>query len=206
MNTLAQHWDTIFQKTDENKLGWYEQDFTQTLKFLNKIPNWQTSTIFVPGVGTSGLIEILIDSKANLVLNDLSPKAIEIAKEKTRQTKQNIQWICQDVSKVLPLEPDSMDIWIDRAVLHFLIDNDSVRGYFQNVNEVVKPDGYALFAEFSKTGATKCAGLDVKRYDIQDLSKNLPDFILVESEEYVYQTPNGDNRPYLYALFKRMNE
>ncbi|MDY6965706.1 MAG: hypothetical protein SVM80_07030, partial [Halobacteriota archaeon] len=31
-----------------------------------------------------------------------------------------------------------------------------------------------IFAEFSKQGATRCAGLDVRIYDIHDLEENLP--------------------------------
>jgi SAM-dependent methyltransferase len=202
MKRLTQHWDDIFQKTNEEQLGWFENDFSQTLKFLNKIPDWQNSRIFVPGVGTSGLIDLLINSNAKLLLNDISPKALEITRNKYQQAKNSTQWICQDVSKNLPLESGSIDIWIDRAVLHFLIDDDDIRGYFRNVKKVVKPEGYALFAEFSKTGATKCAGLDVKRYSVQDLSKNLPGSDLVATEEHTYKNPNGDDRPYIYALFK----
>ena len=42
MKTLTEHWNKIFKKTDENKLGWYEEDFSQTLKFLNIIPQWES--------------------------------------------------------------------------------------------------------------------------------------------------------------------
>ncbi len=67
----------------------------------------------------------------------------------------------------------------------------------------MKIGGYAIFAEFSKKGATKCAGLDVRRCDVQDLEKNLPAFELIAAEEYTYINPKGDPRPHIYALFKR---
>ena len=67
MKTLSEHWNKIFKKTDEEKLGWYEDDFSKTLKFLDLIPEWKNSKIFVPGVGTSGLIDILSKSNAELV-------------------------------------------------------------------------------------------------------------------------------------------
>lgn len=77
MKTLTEHWDEIFEKTDEGQLGWYENDFSQTLKFLDMIPDWKNSKIFVPGVGTSGIVDTLSKSNAKLILNDLSSEAIK---------------------------------------------------------------------------------------------------------------------------------
>ena len=119
--------------------------------------------------------------------------------------KHNIQWLCQDVSKALPLELNDIDIWIDRAVLHFLIDDKCIEQYFRNVDSTVKAGGHAIFAEFSKNGATRCAGLKVRRYSVQDLEENLTAFELIASEEYSYINPKGDTRPYIYTLFKRKN-
>ena len=203
MKTRADHWNEIFHQTDENKLGWHEHDYIQTLKFLDRIPGWGNSKVFVPGVGTSGLIDVLLAAGAKLVLNDISSEAIEIAKARYTDKTHNIRWLCQDISKALPEELGDIDIWIDRAVLHFLVDEASVEAYFRNVHAVVKPGGYALFAEFSKTGAAKCAGLDVRRYSLEELKNQLPEFEVVASDEYTYINPHGDPRPYIYALFKR---
>lgn len=203
MKTCADHWNEIFHKTDDKKLGWYENDYTQTQKFLALIPEWEHAKIFVPGVGTSGLIDILSNSDAELVLNDISSEAIEKARHRHRNKKRAICWLCQDITQALPADLDDIDIWIDRAVLHFLVEEASVAAYFRNVHETVKPGGYALFAEFSKTGATKCAGLDVRRYDLDELKSCLMAFELVASDEYTYINPHGDPRPYLYTLFKK---
>ena len=205
MKTLAGHWDEIFKKTDEEKLGWHENDHSQTLKFLNLIPEWNHSRIFVPGAGTSGLIGVLLKSNAELVLNDISSEAIEKAKRIYSGKKYNIRWLCQDISEPLPLGLNDIDIWIDRAVLHFLADDHCIEGYFKNVHAAVKTGGHALFAEFSKKGATRCAGLDIRRYDIHDLKKKLPGFELIADEEYTYINPQGGQRPYIYALFKKEN-
>ena len=203
MENLTEHWNGIFEKTDENKLGWYEKDFAQTLKFLNLIPQREDLKIFVAGVGTSGLIELLLKSNAKLVLNDLSSIAIEKAKNKYGDNRDCIQWLCHDISKLFPAEIKDIDIWLDRAVLHFLNDEGCIEQYFKNVNAAVKYGGYAIFAEFSKKGATKCAGLDVRRYDVQDLESRLPSFELTATEEYTYTNPIGDPRPYIYTLFKK---
>ena len=206
MRTLTEHWNEIFKRTDEDKLGWYEDDFSQTVKFLHLIPELKNSKVFVSGVGTSGLIDILLESASELVLNDLSSEAIEKTKNKYSDKIHHIQWLCQDISRPLPPELNDIDVWVDRAVLHFLIDDSSIQQYFKNVNTVLKPGGYALFAEFSKNGATRCAGLDVRRYDVHDLRKNLASFKLIVNEEYTFINPKGDLRPYIYCLFKRVKD
>jgi EEF1A lysine methyltransferase 2 len=199
---LNEHWNEIFRKTDDCGLGWYEKDFSQSLKFLNLIPNWRESKMFVAGAGTSGLIELLLRSEAELILNDLSQEAIIKAKDKYGDNRRT-QWLCHDISKPLPAWVNDIDIWFDRAVLHFLVNEGDVEGYFDNVHAAVKPGRYAIFAEFSKTGATRCAGLEVRRYDTQDLSDRLVGFELLTHEEYTYVNPNGDPRPYIYTLFKK---
>ena len=204
MKTLTEHWNEIFKKTDEKKLGWYEDDYSQTMKLLGLIPEWKNSKIFVPGVGTSDLINLLLQSNAKLVLNDLSSVAIEKAKNKYNDRMLHVQWICQDISKTLPLELNYIDIWIDRAVLHFLTDEDDIKGYFENVKSTLKTGGHAIFAEFSKTGASKCAGLTLHRYSIEELSEKLgSSFKLVSHFDYTYINPYGDPRPYIYTLYKR---
>ena len=203
MKTVADHWNEIFQKTEEEKLGWHENDYAQTLKLLDPVREWKSAKIFVSGVGTSALVDLLSETNAELVLNDISSAAIEKLKQRYRNKKQNFKWLCQDISEPLPVTLDDIDIWIDRAVLHFLTDEYAIEGYFRNVHAAVKTGGYALFAEFSKTGATRCAGLDVRRYDLDDLKKHLTAFELVTSDEYTYINPTGNPRPYLYALFKK---
>lgn len=200
---LKDHWDSIFKETDAEELGWHEKDFTQSLKFLNLVPDWESSKIFIAGVGTSGLVGTLLKSRAKLVLNDISPEAIGRVRS-NHDDPDRVQWLCQDISDPLPPELNDVDIWFDRAVLHFLVEERKIEGYFRNVNAAVKAGGYAVFAEFSKTGAPKCAGLDVRRYDVRDLCARLPGFDLVANEDYTYVNPWGAPRPYIYALFKRI--
>tara|TARA_Y100000310_G_C20435841_1_gene693683 strand:- start:113 stop:328 length:216 start_codon:yes stop_codon:yes gene_type:complete len=69
----------------------------------------------------------------------------------------------------------------------------------------VKKGGFALFAEFSTEGATKCAGLNIHRYSVKDVSERLGDnFKVVNQFDYTYINPYGDPRPYIYVLYKRL--
>jgi len=204
MEPSSKHWNTIFSNTEDSKLGWYEKDGFQTLKLLNQIPDWEKSTIFIPGAGTSILIEKLLSIGANLVLNDISIEALNRVKSRLNKEYREIDWFCQDIAKPIPDTIPNVDIWIDRAVLHFLIDEDDIKEYFKNVESILKAGGHAIFAEFSKKGATKCAGLTIHRYSIEELSERLGEsFTPISHFDYTFINPNGDPRPYIYALYKR---
>jgi SAM-dependent methyltransferase len=204
MEPSSNHWNTIFSNTEDSKLGWYEKDGFQTLKLLNQIPNWEKSTIFIPGAGTSILIEKLLSRGTNLVLNDISIEALKRVKSRLNKEYREINWFCQDIAKPIPDTIPNVDIWIDRAVLHFLIDEDDIKEYFKNVESILKVGGHAIFAEFSKIGATKCAGLTIHRYSIEELSERLGEsFTPISHFDYTFINPNGVPRPYIYALYKR---
>ena len=77
MKSHAKHWDTIFARTEDDQLGWYEKEASATLKLLEKIHGWENASIFLPGAGTSGLIDELHAKGARLVLNDISSATLE---------------------------------------------------------------------------------------------------------------------------------
>ena len=112
--------------------------------------------------------------------------------------------MCQDIASEIDINMPMVDIWIDRAVLHFLTDDKDIKGYFKNLKSKLKDGGYVLFAEFSKVGATSCAGLLVKQYSLEEFKYELGlSFELISSFEHLYINPNGDKRPYIYALYKK---
>ena len=202
MENLQQHWDNIFEKTEDKKLGWYEENFTQSTKFLdlNEIKN---KIVFVCGAGTSQLIDELIDS-GQLILNDISKIALQ--KLENRYSNQNnIKYFHHNLAVNFPMNFEKIDIWIDRAVLHFLINEDDIKNYFSNLNENLKVGGYAFFAQFRIDGATSCASLPIKQYSKELLKEYLGEnFVLEKEENFTFINPFGSARPYIYALFKKI--
>jgi len=204
MKSSSKHWDAIFSGIEDPKLGWYEKDTSQTLELLNHIPKWKNSTVFLAGVGTSVLIEELLSKGVKLVLNDISIEALNRVKGRLGGKCKEIKWLCQDIAQPIQDTIPDVDIWIDRAVLHFLTDEGDIKGYFENVKSTLNVGGYAIFAEFSKTGASKCAGLKLHRYSFEEISENLgSSFSIVSHFDYTYINPFDDPRPYIYALYKR---
>jgi hypothetical protein len=110
------------------------------LELLNQIPDWEKSTIFLPGAGTSVLIEALLSDGVKLVLNDISIEALNRVKDRLNDKDREIVWLCQDIAQPIQGTMPDVDIWIEWAVSYF---------------------------------------------------------------NYTYINPNGDPRPYIYALYKR---
>ena len=205
MKSNSTHWNRIFHDTEDAQLGWYESDPAQTLRLLDRIPDWKNSTLFLPGVGTSVLVDVLLEAGARLMLNDISREALDHDKERLGDQAVAIEWICQDIAQPLGSNVPPIDIWIDRAVLHFLTDEDDILGYFKNVLSRVKSGGHVLFAEYPPHGVAKCAGLDLHRYSLEELSERLGSgFQVVDHYDHTHINPDGDPRPYIYALFKRV--
>lgn len=196
----------MFSTKADSELGWYESDVSQTLKFLDLIPHSKNATIFLPGAGTSVLVDELLAGGHKMILNDISDEALTKLKNRLGKNEGRVSWLHQDISKPLSDSLPHADIWIDRAVLHFLLEEADINGYFSNLHSAIRPGGYALLAEFSTMGAPKCAGLEVHRYSVEEMTKRMdPGFELVKYESYTFINPFGDSRPYIYALYKRNN-
>jgi SAM-dependent methyltransferase len=203
MNTQNPHWDEIFSGKTDTELGWYESDASQTLKFLDKI-DLSEATIFLPGAGTSVLVDALLPRCSHIVLNDISDEALKKLEGRIGTNQGKVSWLHYDMSKPLPFGTPAVDVWIDRAVLHFLCTEEDIQSYFDNLRSLLSVGGYALMAEFSNDGASKCAGLDLHRYSVEEMTERIgPDFTLMNEERYVFINPSGDPRPYIYALYKR---
>lgn len=201
---LVRHWNEIFAAKDDPQLGWYEADVAQTLRLLDRVPPQAGATIFLPGAGTSLLVDELLGRGARLVLNDISDAALQKLGRRIGACTPKPVWLHHDIAQPLPPSVPVCDIWIDRAVLHFLLDESAIETYFRNLRSLLRPGGHVLLAEFAAHGAPRCAGLDVHRYTVEEVAQRLgPEFELVWTEDYTFINPAGDPRPYVYALFRR---
>ena len=206
MTTSKKHWNAIFSEKTDLELGWHESDTTQTFKFLDLIPQSEMATLFLAGAGTSVLVDELLAQGNQLILNDVSDEALNTLKKRIDINKERLIWLHHDISKPLPSGIPQADIWIDRAVLHFLLEESDIQGYFANLHSAINRGGYALLAEFSTKGATKCAGLELHRYSVDEMTERMgAEFELVRHEYYTFINPFGDPRPYIYALYRKNN-
>jgi len=206
-NAMKEHWNKIYSSNDIRGLGWYEETPAPSIKLLSKCDIGKEAAILDVGAGATTLIDYLIsDGYTNITAADISEAAIGKLKERLGEEKSAlVKWIVDDISQPEHISQlRDVALWHDRAVLHFLLEESQRQTYFSTLKKVVKKDGYAIIAAFSMAGAKKCSGLDVVNYDCNMLSERLGDnFELIEAFDYVYHTPSGNARPYIYTLFRK---
>jgi SAM-dependent methyltransferase len=203
---LKEHWNRAFDKAD-NQLGWFEENPIPTMQLIETCKLENDARILNVGVGTTTLIDSLLDAGySNLIANDLSDIALFKLKERIQKSHNyNLKGIVDDLTNPTELKKiDPIDLWIDRAVLHFFLQEKEQTAYFNLIKKIVAKNGYVLIAVFALNGAEKCCGLDLKRYNVEMLQNSLgTDFQLIDSFNHTFINPFGGERPYIYTLFKR---
>lgn len=201
------HWNNAYRKTPVNSLGWYEENPEASLELIKECNLPKDSLIFNAGAGATTLIErLLIEGYTNIVVNDISSSAlIELKNDLTQHNHSNVEFVLDDLTNPNSLlELKDVDLWNDRAVLHFFTKEEQRLAYFNLLKKAVKIRGYVILAEFNLEGAKKCCGLDVYNYNAEMLQEQLGNgFNLIKSFNYTYIQPSGNTREYVYTLFQR---
>lgn len=203
---LQTHWDKAYLNSPDEKLGWFEEVPEETICLIEKCNLSPDSVILNVGAGTTTLIEfLLLMGYENIIATDISEASLNKLKQNLGNEKDKIEWIVDDLTRPTLLnQMESVDLWIDRAVLHFFTGQEEKKTYFDLIRNKIKKEGFTIFAEFNLNGATKCSGLPVHRYSTKMLAENLGnDFTLIGSFDHIYTMPSGDKRPYIYSLFQK---
>lgn len=203
---LKKHWNTAYTSKAPHQLGWYESSSEISLILIEELELEPKAHILTVGVGTSNLIAELIEKGyENITVNDISDEALNILKKNLKETSKNVTFINDDLAnpkKMGLIEP--VDLWYDRAVLHFFTEKKDQDSYFRLLYDLVKPGGFVIIGAFSTKGAKKCSGLEIKQYDHVLLQDQIgDDFQLIKHLDFTHLTPSLSERPYIYSIFKR---
>jgi len=204
---FEKHWNNAYRKTPIKSLGWYEEDPKPSLDLIDDCNLSENAVIFNAGAGASTLInQLLSKCYSNIIVNDISAAALTELKMNLNIAKNsNLQFIVDDLTNPIELiNLKNIDLWHDRAVLHFFTTEQQQKVYFDLIRKVLKPNGYVILAEFNLEGAKKCSGLDVVNYNEKMLQESLGnEFSLLKSFNYTYAQPSGNTREFVYTLFQR---
>lgn len=206
MSEIKKHWEEIYKKSNLNKHTWTQDIPETTLSIIDSLNLNKDSHIIDVGGGDSKLVDNLLSlGYNNITVLDISENAIDIAKNRLGNKSQLVKWI---VSNILEFFPEKQyDLWIDRAALHFLRDEKTIKQYANLVNTSLTKNGYLLMATFSDTGPSKCSGLEVKQYNKEILTKVFESGFNREYcvfEDHV--TPAYTKQNFIYGLFKHRQE
>lgn len=203
------HWEKVYNKTTFDKLGWYEKEAAPSLNLIQLCKLLRDAKILNVGAGATTLVDDLLKlGFTNIIANDLSKVALEVLKNRlSADDKEKVQFLVDDlINPTIINQLELVDLWHDRAVLHFFTDKKDQNTYFKLLKKVLKPGGFVIIAVFNLEGASKCSGLDVFRYNAEMLQECLgTDFKLLNSFNYAYTMPSGSERSYVYTLFQNIN-
>jgi cyclopropane fatty-acyl-phospholipid synthase-like methyltransferase len=202
---VKQHWENVYSKYKNEELGWFENDLSKTFKLIEQCELSKNDRILNVGSGTTLLIDELINKGFNnLIATDISETANNILSERINDFNK-LTTITDDLTNPTILkEIRNVDLWIDRAVLHFFTEDKDQSTYFDLLKSTVNSNGYVILAMFAIGGAEKCSALPIKQYSKEILTEKLGnDFKLIDSFEFTYVNPGGHERPYIYTLFQK---
>lgn len=197
------HWEEVYRSTAADELGWYQAHPTMSLQCIESTGVHKTASLIDVGGGDSTLVDHLLDQGfEHLTVLDISSTALERAKARLGDRAIQVTWIEADITDFRSSQ--TYEVWHDRAVFHFLTNEEDREQYRETMNSVVSPQGHAIIATFAYEAPPTCSGLPVVRYSPQFLALAIGNhFDLIESFEELHSTPGGNKQPFIYGRFKR---
>ena len=161
----------------------------------------KTAKIIDVGGGESKLVDFLLEEGyENISVLDISANALEKAKKRLGDKAKKVNWIVADITEFEPTE--QYDVWHDRAVFHFLTEDNDIKKYQDLVSQAVK--GKMVIGTFSTNGPLKCSGLEIKQNDEISLTSTFAaDFEKIECFTIDHITPFDTIQNFIFCSFNK---
>lgn len=197
---VKQHWERVYMAKAPEAVSWYRPHLETSLALIERAADTRTAPIIDVGGGESTLVDdLLLRGYKNITMLDVSQAAVDHTRNRLGSAATQVRWLVADVTQV-ELESAAYNLWHDRAVFHFLTAQEQRMAYVRQVAGSVKPGGHVIVSTFGPEGPTKCSGLEVMRYDAEELRGEFgARFRLVESCKESHRTPFGTTQQFLYC-------
>jgi SAM-dependent methyltransferase len=197
------HWEGVYQRNDPTRLTWFQPSPEESLRMIEAAALDRDARIIDVGGGTSSLVDHLLDvGHRKIGVLDVSRRALEVTRARLVERAALVEWFEGDVTHFR--SPHPWDLWHDRAVLHFLLEDEDRLAYRQSLLGALAVGGQAVIATFGPDGPTRCSGLDVRRYDPESLLELLgTEFDLLESVIEMHTTPSCSEQQFLFCRVVR---
>ena len=197
------HWETIYTEKQPNEVSWTQNIPTLSLELIQRTNKPKSAQIIDVGGGESNLVDHLLAlGYQNVSVLDISENAISRCKQRLGEKGKDVQWIVSDITKFQT--GTKFDIWHDRAVFHFLTDEDSISAYKRNLLNALNQEGELIIGTFSNDGPQKCSGLEIKQYTEATLTETFsPEFLPIKFQREDHQTPFGTVQNFVFGRFKK---
>ncbi len=206
MSDLREHWDQVYREREADAVSWYQARPATSLRFIEASAVRQDTPVLDVGGGTSRLVDCLYERGfGDLTVLDISQGALEHARARLGEAAEGIDWIVADITRFTPTR--RFGLWHDRAVFHFLVDEETRAGYLAALRAGLAPGGALILGTFATGGPRRCSGLPVRQYDAPTLCAELGDeFELLDATRLVHRTPGDIEQLFAWFRLRRRPE
>ncbi len=188
------HWDDRYSTVGADEVSWYESEPATSLDLLERLGIGSSDSVIDVGGGASSLVDhLLAAGHSDVAVLDISRVALGEARARIGDPPQ-VSWIEADLVSWEPTR--RWDVWHDRAVLHFLTDEDDRARYVATMRRALTSRGAFVIGAFADDGPAECSGLPVRRYGAGDFVELLGDVDVVEQARTMHHTPGGAAQPF----------
>jgi|SRR3989344_8110061 len=200
-----EHWENIYQTKNTDEVSWYQEKPETSLNLISETSIEKNAKIIDVGAGASKLADNLLAlGFRNITALDVSLNALNESKKRLGDRANNVKWIVSDLRE---FETNDMyDLWHDRAVLHFLTEEEDISKYVERVRQLLKPKGYLIISIFSENGPKRCSGLDVRQYSEDSMKTLFTGFEHIKSFEEEHLTPWGSSQIFIWGVFRKRGD
>jgi SAM-dependent methyltransferase len=198
---MKSHWEEIYRTKAAHEVSWFQPEARISLDLIQRAAPDRAAEIIDVGGGASTLVDgLLAAGYEHVTVLDVVKAALDQARQRLGLAATGVRWLEADTLTVT-LPTAGYDVWHDRAVFHFLIDQADRDRYIAQVRHAVRPGGYVLVSTFAEDGPTRCSGLPVTRYAPHALRAQFGSgFQLLESVREDHVTPSGVHQAFVCCL------
>lgn len=194
------HWDKVYFSQDPDRVSWHQPAPDVSLRLIESLGLAPDAAIIDLGGGASRLAPYLLQKGfTDVTVLDASAAALGLVRSRTGA--EEIHFVHCDLLDWVPNR--RYDVWHDRALFHFFVNETDQRRYLDLVNATLTPGGHVIIATFAEDGPEHCSGLPTARYSPSQLASVFgPSFRVVERVREEHQTPSGDTQPFTWLLLQ----
>lgn len=201
------HWEQVYQKKDSESVSWFQPRPEISMQLIASAGLSQSASIIDVGAGASTLVDHLLDKGfAHIVLLDIAASALDVTRERLEQRPdragESVRYLAVDITQATFSEPFAL--WHDRAVFHFLTQEEDRRAYLERLDQGLMPGGILILATFATDGPERCSDLLVQRYSLEELDTVLGDrFVRIAQQAEQHLTPAEKQQSFVYGVYRK---
>ncbi|MGH9106118.1 MAG: class I SAM-dependent methyltransferase [Acidimicrobiales bacterium] len=176
-------------------VSWFQPAPTAAIALIRGLDIPADAAVLDVGGGASTLLDALLaDGYRDLSVLDISTVALAALRQRLG-ARDPVTLIHADLLSWTPER--SFDLWHDRAVFHFLVEDRDRQRYVDLLHRALRTGGHVVVGTFAPDGPQYCSGLPVARYTTEEMAEALGgDFRVLDHVREKHTTPAGVVQPF----------